>query len=217
MTKRFEIDEDFTGCLIDGQHVFTASGVWTFSGTGAEVVTLPASETDAPGIITLATGIVINDSCRLIYGANTLVAANFVTEFSVRLRLTGTLDTQVLVGLFDTSDPTAAAVGRYMIYDTSGPDFYQSASANAGTDLVNSNLAGSATFRTFRFKKNGAGALATFIVEDEDGAVLFRGLHDANFVDTTQCFLTVQVTTLTIASREVSIDRITLKTEELVR
>lgn len=216
-SKRFELDEDFVGCFINGSALHTASGVWTFSGTGSEVVTLPASEADAPGIVNLATDTNINDTCRLIYGANTLIGCSFVTELSIRLRLTGTLSTQVVAGLFDTSNPLSVAVGRYLLYDTTGPDTYVSASANGGTDLVDSNLAGSPDFRTFTFRKNGVGALATYTVDDEDGARLFTGLHDANFPDTTQSFLCIQVKTLTAASRAVAIDRIVLKTEELVR
>lgn len=217
MTKRFEINEDFVGAFVDGPLVHCSSGVWVTDGTGTEVVSIPASEENAPGILRLRTGALLNDTCRAIFGANTVCAADEVVELSVRFRVFGTLDTSILLGVFDSAT-LPGATARYAIYDTSGPDFIVSASAQGGTDLITTAVApDGTTFNTVTFRKTGDGALASVIVTDEDGAVVARGVHDANFPTGTQVFLVFQVTTLTVASRGVDIDRVTLRTEELTR
>ncbi len=216
MTKRFEINEDFVGAFVDGALVHCSSGVWVTDGTGTEVVSIPASEENAPGILRLATGIITNNTCRAIFGANTVCDADEIVELSFRFRAIGTLDTQILCGVFDSAT-LPGTVARYMLYDTSGPDTINSVSAESGSDIIDTTVAIGAGWNTVTFRKSGDGALASVIVTDEDGAILARGVHDAEFVNGTQVFLVVQVTTLTIASRGVDIDRVTLRTSELVR
>ncbi len=217
MTKRLEINEDFVGAFVDGALVHCSSGVWVTDGTGTEVVSIPASESDAPGILRLRTGSSTNDSCRAIFGANTVCDADEIVELSVRFRVFGTLDTSILLGVFDSAT-VPGTVARYALYDTTGPDFITSVSAESGSGLVTTTAApDGTTFNTVTFRKTGDGALASVIVTDEDGAILARGVHDAEFVNGTQVFLVFQVTTLTAASRGVDIDRVTLRTSELVR
>lgn len=211
------IDEDFTGAFVDGALVHCGSGVWVTDGTGTEVVSIRASETNVPGILRLATGSSSNDTCRAIFGADTVCAAAQIAELSFRFRVFGTLDTQIMLGVFDSAS-VPGTVARYMLYDTSGPDFITSVSAQSGSDLITTAAApDGTTFNTVTFRRNGAGSLASLIVTDAGGDIIARGVHDAEFPNFTQVFLVMQIKTLTAASRAIDIDRVTLRTVELSR
>lgn len=218
MSKRFEIDEDFTGGVIVSINAFTRSGGWLFSGVGTEAKSFQASEANAPGILRIETGSSSGDTCVARFGdSGTLCAANQVVELSFRFRLSHTTSISFVAGIFEDATPLVADTSRGVLYDTSLSTNYHSFSSESGSDLVESAVAGSTTFRTFRARLSGDGALATFVIEDEDGVVLERGVHAGEFVDSAQVSLVLRVQTLTAASRHVDIDRITLKTEVLER
>jgi hypothetical protein len=174
------------------------------------------SEENAPGIVRIATSASSNDIAGLFLGMNTVCDADEIVELSFRFRAFGTLDTQILLGVFDDAT-LPGTVARYMLYDTTGPDTINSVSAESGSDIIDTTIALGADWNTVTFRKSGDGALASVIVTDEDGAIVARGVHDAEFPDGTQVFLVLQVKTLTAASRGVDIDRVTLRTGELVR
>jgi hypothetical protein len=217
MSKRFELDEDFVGAFVSGGLLHTRSGAWLIGGIGTPAVTMRVSEDNAPGIVRIATSATLNDVASLILGMNTVCAADEIVELSFRFRPFGTLDTSILLGVFDDAT-LPGTVARYMLYDTSGPDFITSVSAESGSDLITTTVAPDGVgFNTVTFRKTGDGALASVTITDEDGVIIARGVHDAEFPDGTQVFFILQVTTLTPASRGVDIDRVTLRTGELVR
>jgi hypothetical protein len=217
MSKRFSIDEDFVGAGIISGVLHTCSlGVGIITGVGAEAASVEPGEANAPGILRMATGTNTSDSCKIVFGGGLI--ANQVVELSFRFRLSNVADVSMLLGLFeDTSSPVSSATARYLLYSTTGPDFYSSVTSESGSDIVTSAVAGSTTFRTVQFRKTGDGALAAFIITDENGVVLQRGVHAGEFVDGTPVAFVFEIVTLTGASRAVEIDRVTLKTEELER
>jgi hypothetical protein len=217
MSDIFQIDEDFVGAGVAGSFLHTRSGAWLIGGVGTPAISVRVSEDNAPGIVRIATSAVTNDVASLILGMNKMCAASAIAEISFRFRAFGTLDTQIMLGVFDDAT-LPGTVARYMLYDTSGPDFITSVSSESGSDLITTTAApDGTTFNTVTFRRTGDGALASVIVTDEDGVVIARGVHDAEFVDSTQVFLILQVKTLTAASRGVDIDRVTLRTRELTR
>ncbi len=211
--SRLIIDEDFAGPFTN----------WFFDGVGTDTQTHALSETNAPGIISLGTGTSTNDTCRAVYsgdGATSqLIMANQVAEFSCRFRLNDLTNVRFQFGLFD--DPAGAsgsAVARYCLFDSSVSASMFSFSANAGSDFMNTGVAPSTTlFRTFRAKISGDGELAAWQILDEAGAVLARGIHDANFVDATPVYLMAEVTALAASLRSARIDRIYVRSKELAR
>jgi hypothetical protein len=221
MSDRYILDEDFVGAVVDGNNVYTRSGRWVFDGVGTETVTRAAPETDAPGILNLSTGASSGDTCRLIYGddlaTGNLILASQVEEFAIRFRVSNTGNVQVMAGLFDDDDPASAAVARYVFLSTDANINMFSASSESGTDLINSTIATSTTFRTFRARFNGAGNLAAYQILDENGGVLARGIHSAEIVTATPVRLVVQVQAMSAALRTCQIDRITLRSKEFTR
>jgi hypothetical protein len=218
MSKRFEIDEDFVGAGIISGVLYTRSlGVGVITGVGAEAASLVPGEPNAPGILRLQTGTSTNDTCRITFGEGHIVA-NQIVSLSFRFRLSNVADVGVILGVFDdTLTPVASATARYVLYDTSGPDFITSVTSESGSDLVTSAVAGSTNWRTVTFRISGDGALAIFFITDENGVVLERGVHAAEYVDATAVAFVFEIVTRTGASRAVEIDRVTLKTEELER
>jgi hypothetical protein len=218
VSKRFEIDEDFVGGVIVGANIFTREGGWLVSGVGSEAKTFVTSEANAPGILRLETGSSSGDTCVALFGdSGSLCAANAIVELSFRFRLSHTTSISVLLGVFEDSTPLIADTSRALLYDTALATNYQSAQSESGSELIESSVAGSTTFRTVTFRKTADGALAAFIITDASGVVLERGVHTAEFIDSAQVRLVMKVQTLTAAARAVEIDRITLKTEDLTR